>query len=79
MPDTRLLWARLRDRVDVTERIRPLVPQMVRVAVTEIQRSVPEYAVPLEGKFRDVLVGAVEMAITQFLDNISDPHASQKD
>lgn len=72
MPDTRLLWAQLRDRVDVTERIRPLVPQMVRVAVTE-------YAVPLEGKFRDVLVGAVEMAITQFLDNISDPHASQKD
>jgi hypothetical protein len=79
LPDTQLLWAQLRDRVDVTERMRPMVPQMVRVAVTEIQRSVPEYAVPLEGKFRDVLVGAVDMAITQFLDNIRNPHASQVD
>lgn len=79
MPTTQLLWAQLRDRVDVTERMRPLVPQMVRVVVTEIQRSVPEYAVPLEGKFRDVLVGAVEMSITQFLDNIRNPHASQVD
>lgn len=79
MPATQLLWAQLRDRTDVTERMRSLVPQMVRVAVTEIQRSVPEYAVPLEGRFRDVLVGAVEMSITQFMDNIRNPHASQED
>lgn len=78
MPATQLLWAQFRDRTDVIERLRPLVPQLVRVAVTEIQRSVPEYAVPLEGRFRDVLVGAVEMSITQFLDNILDPRASQE-
>jgi hypothetical protein len=78
MPGTRLLWARFRDRTDVAERLRPLVPQVVRVAVNEIQRSVPEYADPLEGKFRDALVGAVETSITQFLDNILDPKASQE-
>ncbi|MFL6144585.1 MAG: helix-turn-helix domain-containing protein [Labedaea sp.] len=52
---------------------------LMQDAIREIQKSVPAYNQPLQGKFREVLVGAVEMAIVKCFDNICDPHAEQGD
>ncbi|MEJ2855888.1 MULTISPECIES: PucR family transcriptional regulator [unclassified Saccharothrix] len=65
--------------MELAEKMRPLAGVLVRDAVREIRRAVPAYAQPLEGKFREVLVGAVEMAIVKCFENICDPDAPQAD
>ncbi|HVK23215.1 MAG TPA: helix-turn-helix domain-containing protein [Actinokineospora sp.] len=64
---------------ELASRLIPMTPQLVMSAVQEIQRSVPEYAKPLQGKFREVLVGAVDMAVVKCFENICDPNAPQAD
>ncbi|MDU0291918.1 helix-turn-helix domain-containing protein [Saccharothrix longispora] len=71
------LWAQV--PAELAERMAPLSGVMVRDAVGEIRRVVPAYAQPLEGKFREVLVGAVEMAIVKCFDQITDPDGGQDD
>ncbi|MCP2256461.1 PucR C-terminal helix-turn-helix domain-containing protein [Streptoalloteichus tenebrarius] len=59
-----------------------LRPQMGRVAgeiLREIRRSVPEYALPLEGVFGRVFVNGVEQALLQFLDRVADPSDPGRD
>ncbi|MCE6994727.1 helix-turn-helix domain-containing protein [Saccharothrix sp. S26] len=73
----RQLWSSIPG--ELAERMAPLSGVMVRDAVREIRRAVPAYAQPLEGKFREVLVGAVEMAIVKCFDTIADPDAPQAD
>ncbi|MEU7529247.1 helix-turn-helix domain-containing protein [Saccharothrix sp. NPDC042600] len=73
----RQLWGTI--PVELAEKMRPLAGVLVRDAVREIRRAVPAYAQPLEGKFREVLVGAVEMAIVKCFENICDPDAPQAD
>lgn len=77
-PSTALqLWSTV--PADLAEKIRPLSGILVRDAVREIRRAVPAYAQPLEGKFREVLVGAVEMAIVKCFEQIANPDAAQTD
>ncbi|HEU5470509.1 MAG TPA: helix-turn-helix domain-containing protein [Actinophytocola sp.] len=64
---------------DLAVRLRPMTGVMVQDAIREIQRNVPAYDQPLRGKFREVLVGAVEMAITKCFDDICDPDTEQTD
>jgi hypothetical protein len=71
------IWAKIpRGFVDA---LRPVTALMVRDAVREIQRVVPDYRQPLEGKFREVLIGSVEMAITKCLDTVTNPETDQSD
>ncbi|MGM1062817.1 PucR family transcriptional regulator [Saccharothrix sp. Mg75] len=71
------LWSAV--PTELAEKMAPLSGVMVRDAVREIRRVVPAYAQPLEGKFREVLVGAVEMAIVKCFDRITDPDADGGD
>lgn len=64
---------------ELAHKLRPMAPHLVKAAVLEIQRAVPAYAQPLDGKFREVLVGAVDMAVVKCFDNILDPNAQQAD
>jgi hypothetical protein len=64
---------------ELAERLRPMTGVMVQDAIREIQRNVPAYDQPLRGKFREVLVGAVEMAVAKCFDNICNPDAEQSD
>ncbi|AXX32747.1 regulatory protein [Actinosynnema pretiosum subsp. pretiosum] len=64
---------------DLARRLQPIAGVLVRDAVQEIRRSVPAYAQPLEGKFREVLVGSVETAIFQCFESIVDPDAPTGD
>jgi hypothetical protein len=71
------LWAAIPR--DFVEQVRPMTGLLVRDAIREIQRVVPAYRQPLEGKFREVLVGAVEMSIIKCFDSIGNPDADQAD
>ncbi|CRK57249.1 regulatory protein [Alloactinosynnema sp. L-07] len=64
---------------ELANKLIPMTPQLVMSAVQEIQRSVPDYAKPLQGKFREVLVGAVDMAVVKCFENICDPNTPQAD
>ncbi|NUT46154.1 MAG: PucR family transcriptional regulator, partial [Saccharothrix sp.] len=73
----RQLWSTI--PAELAEKLAPLSGVLVRDVVREIRRSVPAYAQPLEGKFREVLVGAVEMAIVKCFDDIANPGEAQTD
>ncbi|RZS34095.1 PucR-like helix-turn-helix protein [Herbihabitans rhizosphaerae] len=77
MSAARQVWSSIPN--NLADRLRPLTKQLVTDAVNEIQKAVPVYAKPLEGKFREVLVGAVEMAIVKCFDNMSNPNAQDTD
>jgi hypothetical protein len=64
---------------ELADKVRPMSGLLVQDAIREIQKAVPAYRQPLQGKFREVLVGAVEMAIIKCFDNICDPQADQTD
>jgi hypothetical protein len=64
---------------ELAHKLRPMTPHLVKAAVQEIQRSVPAYAQPLDGKFREVLVGAVDMAIVKCFEYIANPKAPHTD
>lgn len=71
------LWASIPQ--DLADKVRPMSGLLVQDAIREIQKAVPAYRQPMQGKFREVLVGAVEMAIVKCFDNICDPDADQAD
>ena len=74
---TQQLWASIPQ--DLADKVRPMSGLLVQDAIREIQKAVPAYRQPMQGKFREVLVGAVEMAIVKCFDNICDPDADQAD
>lgn len=53
--------------------MRPELGSVSRDIITEIRRSIPEYARPLEGPFGHALRTAVEQAIATFVDQVADP------
>jgi hypothetical protein len=71
----RQLWAMIPR--NLTDRVRPMVGQIIGEMIREIQRTVPAYAQPLEGKFGQVLVGSVERAVLQGFENVGNLNAPQ--
>lgn len=45
----------------------------------EIQRTIPEYARPLEGRFGEAITEGIEQTVKQFIDRVADPNAPQED
>lgn len=58
-------------------KVRPLAGKMIADVVSAVREAVPAYRRPLTGKFREVLVGGVEMAVMQCFRFIEDPEASR--
>ncbi|GLZ41863.1 helix-turn-helix domain-containing protein [Actinokineospora sp. NBRC 105648] len=73
----RELWAAI--PAELSGRMRPIAGELVGEVITAIQAAVPAYALPLEGRFGEVLVGSVEMAIVKCFENICDPRATEQD
>ncbi|PRX43649.1 PucR-like helix-turn-helix protein [Prauserella shujinwangii] len=73
----RQLWAAI--PAELAEKLRPLAGLLVADAIREVQRAVPTYNRPLTGKFREVLVGAIEAAVYKCFDNICNPGTPQTD
>ncbi|HEU5470510.1 MAG TPA: helix-turn-helix domain-containing protein [Actinophytocola sp.] len=61
------LWAALPR--DAVIRFRPMVGQLTREMIREIQRAVPAYAQPLTGRFGAVMTMGVEQAVLSVLDS----------
>jgi DNA-binding CsgD family transcriptional regulator len=61
------LWAALPR--DVVVRFRPMVGQLTREMINEIQRAVPAYAQPLTGRFGAIMTSGVEQAVLSVLDS----------
>jgi DNA-binding CsgD family transcriptional regulator len=57
--------------------IRPELPSLSGEIITEIRRSIPEYARPLDGPYGQALRGGVEQALTTFVDQIALPSTRQ--
>ncbi|WP_246257000.1 PucR family transcriptional regulator [Amycolatopsis anabasis] len=69
------LWSLLpRELANV---FRPTVRETTNAILAEIQRTVPEYARPLQGEFGAVITTNVQQAIHQFLDRLGDPDAPE--
>ncbi|ALG15370.1 PucR family transcriptional regulator [Kibdelosporangium phytohabitans] len=64
---------------ELAERMRPHLGQMVRDMIVEIQRAVPAYRQPLEGKFGEMLIGGVQTAIEECYDTIGTSPALRPD
>ncbi|MBP2330562.1 DNA-binding CsgD family transcriptional regulator [Kibdelosporangium banguiense] len=64
---------------ELAERMRPHLGQMVRDMIVEIQRAVPAYRQPLEGKFGEMLVGGVQTAIEECYDTIGTSPSCRSD
>ncbi|OLR92289.1 hypothetical protein BJP25_22280 [Actinokineospora bangkokensis] len=64
---------------DLAEKVRPLAGTLIQDAIEAIQDAVPAYRQPMEGKFREVLVGSVQAAILQCFEFIANPSASRED
>ncbi|MFC7614737.1 hypothetical protein ACFQV2_15610 [Actinokineospora soli] len=80
VPDGRTavpIWAELVP--EGAARVRPLAGKMIADAVAAVREAVPAYRQPLTGKFREVLVGGVEMAVMQCFRFIEDPNASREE
>ncbi|GAA2433887.1 PucR family transcriptional regulator [Actinomadura vinacea] len=58
---------------DLARSLREHVPEIVKEAVAEIERGVPEYARPHDARYSEVLAQAVEWSIGHFIDLIADP------
>ena len=71
------IWAELVP--EGAAKVRPLAGKMIADAVAAVRDAVPAYRQPLTGKFREVLVGGVEMAIMQCFRFIEDPNASRSE
>ncbi|UVS78946.1 CdaR family transcriptional regulator [Actinokineospora sp. UTMC 2448] len=69
------IWAELVP--EGVAKVRPLAGKMIADVVAAVRDAVPDYRRPLTGKFREVLVGGVEMAIMQCFRFIEDPQASR--
>jgi hypothetical protein len=61
---------------DMVTSLRGHVPEIVREAVAEIERGVPQYARPHDPRYSEVLEQAVERAIGHFVDLLADPGLS---
>ncbi|GAA2106468.1 helix-turn-helix domain-containing protein [Actinomadura alba] len=55
--------------------LRPELPSLSSEIITEIRRSIPEYARPLDGPYGQALRSGVEQALTTFVDQIAVPSA----
>ncbi|MFC5289390.1 PucR family transcriptional regulator [Actinokineospora guangxiensis] len=69
------LWAEVLP--EGAARVRPLAGKMIADVVAAVRDAVPAYRRPLTGKFREVLVGGVEMAVMQCFRFVEDPGASR--
>lgn len=58
---------------------RPYAGRMSVEVLREIQRGVPEYARPLEGKFGRVLTEGVRQSILHCIDSVGNPNVPQED
>ncbi|SFI68550.1 PucR C-terminal helix-turn-helix domain-containing protein [Amycolatopsis regifaucium] len=58
---------------------RPVLADVAGEVVREIQRTIPDYARPLDGAFGKALKTGVQMAFLQFLERIGNPEAPSED
>ena len=61
-------WTQLPAEVAAT--LRPFVPETAEEIIATIQRTVPAYARPLEGAFGEAITTGVELALSEFLDEV---------
>ncbi|OLR92105.1 PucR family transcriptional regulator [Actinokineospora bangkokensis] len=66
----RALWSAIPQAL--ADRLRRESTDLVREVITEIRAAVPAYDQPLQGQFREVLVGSVEMAVVRCFDSSAD-------
>lgn len=64
---------------ELAPRLRPELPRLASLMVTEIQRRIPEFARPLDGPYgRNIRLG-VERALTEFADRLAEGRGPQRD
>ena len=61
-------WRALPSEVAAT--LRPFVPETAEEIIETIRRTVPAYARPLEGAFGEAITTGVELALSEFLDEV---------
>ncbi|MEU3626529.1 transcriptional regulator [Amycolatopsis coloradensis] len=71
------LWALLPRELATV--FRPVLADVAGEVVREIQRTIPDYARPLDGAFGKSLKTGVQMAFLQFLERIGNPEAPSED
>ncbi|RSN54281.1 transcriptional regulator [Amycolatopsis sp. WAC 04182] len=71
------LWALLPRELAAV--FRPGLADTAGEVVREIQRTIPEYARPLDGAFGKALKTGVQMAFVQFLERLGNPEAPAED
>lgn len=57
----------------LTMLLRPELDSLAEEIITEIRRSIPEYARPIDGPYGQALRVGVSMAISAFVDQVGDP------
>src|SRR5437588_12592578 len=58
--------------------LRPELDSLAEEIITEIRRTIPEYARPIDGPYGQALRVGVGMAITAFVDQLADPTAGRE-
>jgi len=71
------LWALLPRELATV--FRPVLADVAGEVVREIQRTIPDYARPLNGAFGKALKTGVQMAFLQFVERIGNPEAPSED
>ncbi|MFI9451835.1 helix-turn-helix domain-containing protein [Amycolatopsis sp. NPDC052450] len=71
------LWALLPRELATV--FRPVLADVAGEVVREIQRTIPDYARPLDGAFGKALKTGVQMAFLQFVERIGNPEAPSED
>ena len=61
-------WTALPAEVAAT--LRPFVPDAAEEIIETIRRTVPAYSLPLEGAFKQAITTGVELALSEFLDEV---------
>jgi hypothetical protein len=69
-------WAALPKELSLL--FRPHAETVAADILQEIQRSIPEYARPLEGPFGKAITDGIGQAIGQFIERLADPNAPQE-